>query len=855
MRRIIAYFTVLISTFILIGVTAMSVFGSLQTNLEFTNGREYVYRLSDKESEDNELLDDASLSMADIMRDRLEASNVSRYNIVTEGRNQVRVTLSEVNETRYNRIQNLLSFDGEFSLCTTRDTCYVGDEMFLDSVARIEYLGQTPSIVIPLSNPTQFKDILIKEAEDITSQEGSEGNNPQIILWANRTEADTFEASKTDQKVENKIVLRFNHTNIWWDNDESGEIKTDISLSKYGTQEETGLFSISAVSQANEEANYLVNLFNASPLEYNVEFLFYRTINASIEPVLVFDRFVTLNLSQTLIALVIGFALLAVVLFVYYRLLGLAIWFNAVTTIYLTYIVYIQIGIQFSSATLFAGFTVLLFTLMSALPFIQTLRQEIYKGRSVKKAFAEANNVALLPQLETALLGIVLSLAIFIFGGNILQNFAVFAMVGSVIALVVSVIGLRFIFGILLQEPLMNKNLFWLGIQKQHIPNLSKDEKQFYFGKFSTVSLSAKKQWVTWGSLFLAVSFIAASLTLTVLDQPLFTPVATTIQSRLYIEVAENTGLETLADVEEGVLEHITVDGVPFEYSDLSFYEYARTEDEINVNYRMYVVESLTNYQPATLVSFDNQEEVFTNIEFQDLLIELEFVFDNGDDLVTMSIHDISATTAQPNVSQIILAVLMSIAFGFVYYSFRLGLSRASVLLVNALLASIMTGLFFSVLRTATPTIVGFGSIFVPFAVMLIGGYLYQESNRQLIAQKLEKVTLDLETKQIQETISRHAGYLFVSTLALGLFAISFLAFGPQGLLTLYASALLGLLMVILLLTSNLNVLVRPLLKLTQPFITRLFAVRMNKTTKTKTNQSAYAAAEPVEATYIGIND
>jgi hypothetical protein len=85
--------------------------------------------------------------------------------------------------------------------------------------------------------------------------------------------------------------------------------------------------------------------------------------------------------------------------------------------------------------------------------------------------------------------------------------------------------------------------------------------------------------------------------------------------------------------------------------------------------------------------------------------------------------------------------------------------------------------------------------------------------------------------------------------------SVSFLAVGPQGLLTLYASVLLGLLIVVLLLTSNLNILVRPLLTMTQPLITRIFAVRSSKPTKTKTNQSLYAAAEPVEATYIGIND
>lgn len=855
MRRIIAYFTVLISTFILIGVTAMNVFGALQTNLEFTNGREYVYRLTDKEDEEIELDEDAAFTMSSIMRTRLEAANVSRYNIVTEGRNQVRVTLSEVNATRYDRIQNLLAFDGEFSICTTRDTCYVGDEMFLDSVARVEYVGQTPTIVIPLSNATQFKDIIIKEAEEIASQEGSEGNTPQIILWANRTEADTFEASKTDQQVEDKIVLRFSHSNIWWDNEESGEIKTDISLSKYGSQDATGLYPLNIVSQANEEANYLVNLFNASPLDYQVEFLFYRSIEASIEPLLVFDRFVTLNLSQTLFALVVAFVLLAIVLIVYYRLIGLTLWFNAVATIFLTYVAYIQIGVQFSSATLFAGFTILLLTFISALPFVQVLRQEIYKGRNLKKAFAEANGVAFIPQIEIALVGIILALAVFLVGGNLLQNFAVFTMLGSLVSLVVTLISIRFILGLLLLEPKLNQQLSWLGIQSSLVPNVSKDEKQTYFGRFAGIDFSAKKLWVTLASFFLAMTFIGTATTLVALDQPLYTPVATTVQSRLYIEVADGAGLETVADVEDNLLSFITVDTEAFEYSNIAFYEYARIEDEVTVEYRMYVIESLTSYSPTTLVSFDDGVNILNNLEFQDLLTELQFVFDNGDNLITMSVHPVTPTAAQPNIDEIIYAVLLSILFGLVYYAIRLGLSRSLVLTSNALLASVISGLFFSAIRTSTPTIVAFAAVIIPFAIMTIGGLIYQEANRQLQLKKLTTISLSDETTSIQQTISKLASYLFVITLALGLLATSFLVVGPQGLVTLYSATLIGLLLSILLLTSNLNVLVRPLLALTQPLVAKLFAVRPSKNSKTKGTSTTYSASEPVEATYIGIND
>ena len=144
-----------------------------------------------------------------------------------------------------------------------------------------------------------------------------------------------------------------------------------------------------------------------------------------------------------------------------------------------------------------------------------------------------------MPQIEIAVVGIIIALAVFLVGGNLLQNFAVFTMLGSVIALLVTLVGLRLVLGLLLHEPSLNQRLDWIGINSKRIPNLAKDQKQTYFGLFSNTDFSAKKIWVTLGSLLLAGTFVVASVTFTVLEQPLFTPVATTIQSRLYIEVAD----------------------------------------------------------------------------------------------------------------------------------------------------------------------------------------------------------------------------------------------------------------------------------------------------------------------------
>ncbi|MCK7489325.1 MAG: hypothetical protein MZU79_03045 [Anaerotruncus sp.] len=81
--------------------------------------------------------------------------------------------------------------------------------MFADSVARVDYKGQYPHIVIPLSNPTYFIDQILAEAKSIDEAGGEVGEGEindaaYILLWANRLEGDTYEEATTNTKVAEK---------------------------------------------------------------------------------------------------------------------------------------------------------------------------------------------------------------------------------------------------------------------------------------------------------------------------------------------------------------------------------------------------------------------------------------------------------------------------------------------------------------------------------------------------------------------------------------------------------------------------------------------------------------------------
>jgi len=90
MRRLAAYLTL---TFTLIFGAALNMFSPLRnlvSNHEYQTGREFVYRISDKDP-DKDLDPKAIDEIVTIMDRRMQNYGVSEYNIAKEGKNIVRL--------------------------------------------------------------------------------------------------------------------------------------------------------------------------------------------------------------------------------------------------------------------------------------------------------------------------------------------------------------------------------------------------------------------------------------------------------------------------------------------------------------------------------------------------------------------------------------------------------------------------------------------------------------------------------------------------------------------------------------------------------------------------------------------
>jgi preprotein translocase subunit SecF len=404
MRRLVIYLVLSITTFLLVGINFLSVIGGVNTNLEFTSGREMVFRISDKENKDLifENRDDVT-DIANSMIQRLENSLITKYEVNIEGNDQIRVTVSETSETKYQRIQDYLRFDAEFTLCTTNEFCATNDQMFEDQTARVEYKGQNPFVVLPVNDLNRLETI-------ITEAGGAESTDGELLLWAGKLEEDSYSESLNNPLMAEKILLRFPVANMWWDQENKTELAFLVSPSKFGSANENNIFEANVVAQANEEAIFYRNLVNAGDLPFTVEFLYSQNVPAAIEPLLLLENILTIANSQTLWALLASTLMMVIVLVIVYRLGSIGMLATTTLSIFLTLFSFIWLNLEFSSAALLGVITVGVLGLLTSVLYLTYLRREIYQGRPFKKSHIEANGKLIPLMLDITVVSLIFGL-------------------------------------------------------------------------------------------------------------------------------------------------------------------------------------------------------------------------------------------------------------------------------------------------------------------------------------------------------------------------------------------------------------------------------------------------------------
>lgn len=852
MRRLLTYLVLSITTFLLVGINFLSVIGGVNTNLEFTSGREMVFRISDKENEDLvfENTDDVT-DIAKTMIQRLENSLVTKYEVNVEGNNQIRVTVSETSETKYKRIQDYLRFDAEFTLCTTTEVCATNEQMFEGQTARIEYKGQNPFVVFPVKDLTYLKEVIVTEAG------GAESTDGELLLWAGKLEEDSYSESLNNPDMAEKILLRFPVANMWFDQEAQTELAFLVSPSKFGSANENNIFEATVVAQANEEAIFYRNLVNAGDLPYTVEFLYSQNVPAAIEQLLSLENILTIANSQTLWALLASTLMMVIVLVIVYRLGAIGMLATTSLSIFLTLFSFIWLNLEFSSAALLGILTVGVLGLFTSVLYLTYVRREIYQGRTFKKSHIEANGKLIPLMLDITVVSLIFGLFVYIFAGNLAQNFAVMLMIGSLVNLVVVFLGNQLLYGQLMQTTDLLKHSTWLNLQAKLIPNLLKDEKPVYAGRFATRDFTSRGKFLSPIALIGGALSLAAVVVLTTVNIPVIQTRVSTNPSRLYLEAKEFSQFETTVDV-RNMIDDITVDGEALALSNptIQIHEFTRRENDIDVLYRIFVAQLALEVTDNSTFVYDNGvQPTLTFNTFNELLEEVISTIYEDDQVTVIGFYPTTAITNQPTILDMTLGALLALVIVGVYLSIRQGLATSLTSVVMSGSIGLLTlGIFIAsrIASSATLALSLFTLIYVSLLLIMV---IVARAKEDLVLIKDRPITIDDTTLALKKASSQSAAIIFLTGLALVYPGLTFLAIGPGALQGLFAAILLGIALAALFITAMIPATFKPFHRLFRGVNAWLSFAWMPAKTKSGKPSTSERSNEPQEATYIGIND
>ena len=436
-----AFYVVVAALVILIAATFSTIKNSLNLGLDLVGGFEILYEVTPLEEENADAAVDMS-AVTNSIQKRVNVLGVSEPMITVEGTNRVRVQLAGVADQESAR-----EMIGTTANLTFRD---VNDELLSDSSiiteggASLAYQDGRPIVSLKIADQNKFGEI----TADVSSR-GS-GNNVMII-WLDWEEGDTYKAenAKAAAGQEPKYISAATVR---------GTINGDCIIE--------GNFT-------DAEARTLAELINSGSLPVKMTEISSNVVSA---------QYGADALHRTAIAGLIGVLLVLAFMVWKYRLPGVVSVIMLAAYIWAVFGLYGLMGAVFTLTAIGALVLGVGMTVDANIISYERIRQELYKGRSVRAAVAEGQKQSFSAIFDAQLTTLIAGLIMYIWGNGAVRGFATMLIITVVGTLVINVAFSRWLLNQLVGSGKFDNKPELFGVKKDQIPDVSKGETQFYFG-------------------------------------------------------------------------------------------------------------------------------------------------------------------------------------------------------------------------------------------------------------------------------------------------------------------------------------------------------------------------------------
>ena len=914
MRRLWSHIILAATALTMVGATFATVVTNIDSNIEYSTGREFVYRVSEKGEDGNpvdSVLDSNAYEevekIANTMEQRLKTAGVSRYEVTIQGNDTIKVIFEQDTDSQYEILKNYLPFNASLAISNSKGTYALasefqkeGEKAYLES-SDISY----PQVIIPIDKENELFQAVYTEAKEMSDnntgeveeehdheeEEGEEHEHTHkayLYLWYNYVEdyytydkigdntSDTY-----DPTIANKVLMTFDAANPFYDEEEDA-LRAYITPSNYSADQEV---TPEDLKTAYENANYFVNLLNAGKIcesdEYTVSFLFSEKAKMWVEDkgegLVSLGSHLTVAWSRTFIATLCAVVVVSLLLVYFYRLGALSIATTSIVSTFFGLFFIVIFSVEFSIAGVIGLISLALTSIISGVIYLNKLKEECYRGRSLKKANSEAAKKALLPTVDIHVVLVAVGVACYLLGGPLMKGFALCTILGGLVSLVLNIFGLRGLLWLVTNEQGLNNRYDLFDVSEDQVPNALEEEKQKYFGAGADRDFTKYKKPVgIVSSLLLVASVVVLIVFGAINDGAVYSTSNEQATSQVYIEYRSATSNNTYLSATTKSNLDTLLDNAYLNGKSLSTYvdkidsydyvsNYRTTKSGLtNVYFGYYRVtfnivihngengdKIIYKNGDATVVE-ETDPETFFDASFLKSASGANLNFDDNN--VTISFkNSVRSNADQPEFTSLILAITVAAGIIFVYLLLRYRLSRGiAVLGITVLSVGISAGIF-AMLRFAPVT--SYISVALPFIALFTFdiAILFMNKEREMV---LEDRSKDNSIEAREKLMKRALGIsstpiviCFCIALYLG---VNFFGFMLNSVSWVFLLIVLGVTIALVL-----------VLMLFGPIAHQLYKwfsnVRLPKPKANKKNKNrqvrAKKSAEPEEAIFIGIND
>ncbi len=459
------FFVITAAIAVLIATTFNLVKSHLNLGLDLQGGFEILYEATPLNDES------AGVDMTAVTNSiskRINVLGVSEPQISVEGENRVRVQLAGVEDQETAR--SMIGTTANLTFRDVNDVEMADSSILVEGGASLGYNEGKPVVSLQIKDQSKFAEI----TGDISSR-GSGSNI--MIIWLDWEEGDTYRAELAKEKAgeEPKYVS-------------AATVRTTISSN-----------CIIEGNFTEAEARTMANLINSGSLPVKLTELSSNVVSA---------EYGADALQKTAAAGIVGIIAVALFMVWKYRVMGVVSAVMLALYIWAVFGLYALMGAVFTLSGIGALVLGVGMTVDANIISYERIRQELYKGRSIRPAVKEGMKQSFSAVFDAQFTTLIAALIMYIWGNGAVKGFATMLIITVVMTLVLNVGFSRWLLTLIVSSGVTDGRPTLFAVKPEQIPDVSKGQSQFYTGTHQFDYVAKSKYFVRSALAVIALALV-----------------------------------------------------------------------------------------------------------------------------------------------------------------------------------------------------------------------------------------------------------------------------------------------------------------------------------------------------------